>query len=70
MSTIFKKFYMVFLLPKIASMTNIIAAATKSRFIRPPPILNIKPISQNRTTIPPSHLKNVIQNHLLISAIK
>lgn len=60
MSIIFKKFYMVFLLPKIASMTNIIAAATKSRFIRPPPILNIKPISQNRTTMPPNHLKNVI----------
>lgn len=36
------------------------AAAAKSKFIKLPPTLNIKPISQKRITKPPNHLKNAI----------
>lgn len=50
-------FYMLFFLPKRTSITNIKAATKRRRFIKTPPILNIKPMSQNKITNPPNHLK-------------
>lgn len=49
-----------FFRPNNASITNITAATKRSRFIKLPPILKISPISQNKITNPPNHLKKAI----------
>lgn len=41
-------------------MTSIIAATSSKIFIKLPPIRKIRPISQNKTIKPPSHLRKVI----------
>lgn len=44
----------------MASIIKTMAATISNKFIRFPPMLNIKPINQNSTTKPPNHLRNVI----------